>query len=592
MSPGSSPAATSGLFSSPAANVWGWNCFQSLPGITGFFAIYLVLHGLATHAALLLQYGVDKGTGDISMMWVPTGILGPALALIRPRLWPLLLAGAGLTEYAVAWSGTIGTPAATDGHFLSFLTIATLGNLMTATCFATCFRWMSPHANPMMSTRDFTLYILVAIGVVTIFTSTLTTGLIDLNNRLHDMPYNWLLAWQQWWMSDLTTLMVLATPILLLGTVEYERVMSPIRWLEALTLLGLEAVYFGWHFQQSRGSYPLYHAWITIMIVFHLWAVTRFNALMLSLANVIIAVSAFSSASGNSALWDSMTDDPVGKALYIQGFVLGWTLMMGFIMAIFEDRRRAHARELEAEKQLRALDRVEALGTMSAGVAHDFGNLILAIRAYESTIRANITNPSESLQKAMQGLGESAATAQTLIQALLHFGRQDPSDEETGSTDLTHTVQTTCEALTPLIAVKCALRCGIPTGSIIVPISHNNLERVLRNLILNARDAARGQGRIEMRIVLRDQTVDVLVRDNGTGIPADKLDKIFDPFFTTKARGKGTGLGLSVVMGLIQEAGGSVRAESVEGEGTTITLTLPVLETTLSEGCAAESKCC
>lgn len=563
------------------------------PHLFFFIVGYALIHSLLTYLSQELQYGVGKGTGPIALMWLPTGWLAAVLAMLRWKYWLPVILVAGLSESGAYLSRSTETFDNLEIHSLLFLLIALLGNLSTSICFAMIYRWLCPSLNPMHSTRDFLRYLIVCIGLVTVVVSLITNSLIALNNWEFSVDHNWLLAWQQWWMADLSTLLVISTPLLLLGTIEFKQDMPWWRWLEAIMLLMVETLYFCWHFSVPRGSYELYYLWVPIMFSFHVWAVLSFNALMLSLATMIIALSTVYSMVDSTGLWGASTNLTTFNALNAQGFIVGWTFITLFVMTIFEDRNRYFSRQLETEKRLRAMDRIEAIGTMSAGVAHDFGNLVLAIRAYESTIRANLKDPSPALEQAIQGLGESAAAAQTMIQALLRFGRQEQSEgERSSTTDVCAAVTETCESLGPLIASKCHLSSDIPEGSIVVKMEENDLQRMLRNLVLNARDAIGQDGRVVLGVRLQSEMVDVYVQDNGMGIPEEKLEKIFDPFFTTKSRGKGTGLGLSVVQGMVQESGGSIRVESRVGAGTTMHILLPVASTEGVEPEAWRSKSC
>ncbi|WP_428386579.1 sensor histidine kinase [Mucisphaera sp.] len=260
-----------------------------------------------------------------------------------------------------------------------------------------------------------------------------------------------------------------------------------------------------------------------------------------------------------------------------QGFLLPAALTVLLIAVIAADRNRAYLREIETERRMRRLDRVEALGTMAAGIGHDFGNLVLAIRAYHSSLRKLVPGGDERIQKALTGLGDATTSTQTLIESLMTFARQDPVEAEAVSevVDLGEVVREGCEVMEPLLGKRCTLRLQLSEEALEVRAGRDDLLRVLNNLLINARDALSDDGAIEVSAYRVCGEVWLMVRDEGVGMPGATQRRVFDPFFTTRQRGKGTGLGLSVVFGLVQEMDGRVEVSSTEGVGTSMVVVLP-----------------
>jgi two-component system cell cycle sensor histidine kinase/response regulator CckA len=245
------------------------------------------------------------------------------------------------------------------------------------------------------------------------------------------------------------------------------------------------------------------------------------------------------------------------------------------------------ARDMTEQKRLRELvlhaQKMEAVGLMAGGVAHDFNNLLLVMMIHAEMMR-NDCDPSDPQLPSIIEIVESIRRARGLTRQLLAFSYKQPS--EASALNLSAVVS----------GVHSMLRRLLPANIEIVTIAGDDIwsvhadrgqvERVLINLALNARDAMMTGGRFGLEIenrALAERTfglaagdyVALAVSDTGTGIAAEHLGKIFDPFFTTKERGRGTGLGLSMCYSIIGQAAGSLTVESTFGVGTTFLMLLP-----------------
>ena len=249
------------------------------------------------------------------------------------------------------------------------------------------------------------------------------------------------------------------------------------------------------------------------------------------------------------------------------------------------ERQAAESARSELEEQLRHAQKMEAIGRLSGGIAHDFNNLLTAIRGY-----------SELLMKALQGsplqadveeIFNAADRASTLTGQLLAFSRRQILSPEI--VVLNQRVTDMSRMLDRLIGEHIAIDLRLASDLWPVRADAAQLEQVLVNLVLNARDAMPQGGRLAIETSNRDikpkeaqaleiaagPFVELRVRDNGIGIPADVQARIFEPFFTTKPKGAGTGLGLSMVYGFVRQSGGAITVDSAVGEGTTFSLLLP-----------------
>ncbi|GLC25232.1 ATP-binding protein [Roseisolibacter agri] len=246
-------------------------------------------------------------------------------------------------------------------------------------------------------------------------------------------------------------------------------------------------------------------------------------------------------------------------------------------------------REREARERTR---RLEELGHLAGGVAHDFNNLLTVITSYAELLQADAAagaaNPDDAAE-----IRRAASAAAALARRLVAFSRHQPVVPR--RIDLGATVRDAQRLLEPIVGERAELTLDVAPGLPSVLADPGQIEQVLLNLVVNARDALAADDR-DARIVVRTGRRDVdaadvrrvlgaegapgryvtlAVEDSGVGIDEATLARIFEPFFTTKAPDQGTGLGLAVVHGIVRQAGGVVVAESVPGRGTTVTTYWP-----------------
>jgi signal transduction histidine kinase len=241
-------------------------------------------------------------------------------------------------------------------------------------------------------------------------------------------------------------------------------------------------------------------------------------------------------------------------------------------------RREAEASLGEYQQRIQQLERAEALGRMAAGVAHDFRNLLTIILGHGDLLALRADLPAEA-QANVRQLLEAAERGSSLTHELLTFARQSPCAPQ---------VLDPCEVARGLLNIlkftvgpQVELSAQLTAGARVF-MDGSQLERVLLNLVLNARDALPGGGRIE--IVVRDVTegaaksperfVVVEVRDDGVGMSEDVQNRLFEPFYSTKG-GQGSGLGMPIVQQIVTRAGGFLRVASTLGKGTSVQCYLP-----------------
>lgn len=257
------------------------------------------------------------------------------------------------------------------------------------------------------------------------------------------------------------------------------------------------------------------------------------------------------------------------------------------------DRRRL-------EEQLRQSQKMDAIGKLASGVAHDFNNLLTAITGYSQLALQNL-NPDHPLRTELGEIQKAADKAASLTHQLLAFSRKQPAAYKT--IDLNETVVDMQRMLTRIIGSHIDLRTFLAESLGHVKADPDQIGQVILNLIVNARDAMPGGGKLTIETANVDFAEDaplhrgrlrpgpwvlLSVSDSGCGMDAKTQSHIFEPFFTTKEPGKGTGIGLSTVYAIIEQSGGGIWVYSEPSRGTTFKIYLPRVEAGLNE-CSSET---
>jgi len=237
-------------------------------------------------------------------------------------------------------------------------------------------------------------------------------------------------------------------------------------------------------------------------------------------------------------------------------------------------------RERQAmEQRIVQSQRMEAIGQLAGGVAHDFNNILTVITACASFVRDAVRDRTEVLEDVNE-IQAAARRAEALTRQLLAFSRRQMLKPET--VDVNYVVHNLAKTLNRLIGENIHLEILPRATPSNIVVDVHQLEQVLLNLVVNARDAVGEAGTITIatenaaaRSPEEPDWVAISVSDDGIGIPADVRDRIFEPFFTTKAVGKGTGLGLATVLGIVEQSGGRIEVDSVVGAGSTFRICLP-----------------
>jgi PAS domain S-box-containing protein len=237
-------------------------------------------------------------------------------------------------------------------------------------------------------------------------------------------------------------------------------------------------------------------------------------------------------------------------------------------------------KEIQLESRLRQSQKLEALGQLAGGVAHDFNNVLAAISGYAELLHGDLA-ADDPRRADVDEILKAAERATRITRQLLAFSRQQVPAAT--PVDLVGAVRDLSRMLRALLPATIALRVSPETGAPPVEVlaDRSQLEQVVINLTVNARDAmpAGGTLSVEVRTETSPEIADIAVlevRDTGVGMSPEVRAHVFEPFFTTKEPGHGTGLGLATVYGIVRQHSGAIEIASAPGEGTTVTVRLPL----------------
>jgi PAS domain S-box-containing protein len=255
-------------------------------------------------------------------------------------------------------------------------------------------------------------------------------------------------------------------------------------------------------------------------------------------------------------------------------------------------KKHAEAERAQLEAQLRQAQKMEAIGHLTGGIAHDFNNILTSIMGYSVLAGERVADLGDAkLAKYLEQMHVAALRARDLIQQMLTFSRGKRGEPRPLS--LTPLVKESVKLLRSTLPSSIEIQTDLSADVPSVLLDPVQIDQVLLNLCINARDAVSGTGAIRVTVrrvervdhvcascrkpVRGEGLVEISVQDSGCGIPAAITDRIFEPFFSTKEVGKGSGMGLATVHGIVHEHGGHVVLETAIGRGTTFRVLFPPL---------------
>ncbi|MFT4048824.1 MAG: ATP-binding protein [Solirubrobacterales bacterium] len=255
---------------------------------------------------------------------------------------------------------------------------------------------------------------------------------------------------------------------------------------------------------------------------------------------------------------------------------------------LMRERESSILRQAESERLLADRQRIESMGEIAGGVAHDFNNMITVIRGAAQVLRGELTEPGQ--YEHLRMIENAAGSAGELARQLMALGKRQEMSAE--PTDVVERVRAIAEMLGRVLGSSITVEIASDPELPKVFVDRRQLEQVLMNLGLNARDAMPDGGTISITVgadEIDDEYVEdhpwsragsyvrITVADNGVGMDEQTLAQIFEPFFTTRSEDGGTGLGLSVTRAIVEQHGGLVSARSRPGAGSAVSVHLPAL---------------
>jgi signal transduction histidine kinase/ActR/RegA family two-component response regulator len=252
------------------------------------------------------------------------------------------------------------------------------------------------------------------------------------------------------------------------------------------------------------------------------------------------------------------------------------------------EHRRAKEEENKLKAQLLGAQRLEAIGSLAGGIAHDFNNILAAIIGYTELLRCDLPENSKA-QANLEAIYEAGIRAKDLVHQILTFSRQ--SEEEKKPLRISTVIKEALKLLRASLPATIEIRQNLASQSDTVLANPTQIHQVLINLCTNSAQAMREKGGV-LEVSLEDADLDseatasnpdlqpgvhvkLTVRDTGSGIAPEIVERIFDPYFSTREPEQGTGMGLAVVHGIVKSTGGTITVDSKLGEGTAIHVFFP-----------------
>ncbi|MBU1537694.1 PAS domain S-box protein, partial [Myxococcota bacterium] len=286
----------------------------------------------------------------------------------------------------------------------------------------------------------------------------------------------------------------------------------------------------------------------------------------------------------------------IGNGIWVRARVVmlsqnGDTARVMIIATDITEQRKTDEERLRLQNQLNQVHRLESIGRLAGGVAHDFNNMIGAIIGNVELAMTDSELLPAAVVEHLQVAKDAALRSADLTRQLIAFASKQPIAPRV--LDFNRTVQSLLKMLRRLIGENITLNFNPCHDKVCASIDPSQLDQILINLCVNARDAIRGAGEVNLETSLQKvsestaaalglfgagEYIALRVTDTGEGMDSETLSRIFEPFFTTKEAGKGTGLGLATVYGSVKQNGGIITVASELGRGTTFTLYLPRID--------------
>ena len=290
--------------------------------------------------------------------------------------------------------------------------------------------------------------------------------------------------------------------------------------------------------------------------------------------------------SGQTVVWDDEWDTPDGRVLHERTEIpILEQNVCTHVLRVAHDvtgRWRDQEERAALEKKAFQSQKMEAIGTLAGGVAHDFNNILGAVVGKTNVAMSRLP-PDHYAKEPLDDILAACKRAKALVRQLLDFGRPDPGRKL--HVDLGVVVKEVVRLMRSAASAKVRFVVEVPAEGVAVEADPSRLQQVVLNLVTNAAQAIGARaGTVRVSVKSEEGSDDgarkavLLVEDDGCGMTAETMQRIFEPFFTTKEQGEGSGWGLAVAHAAIREMGGSIGVRSVPGQGTTFAVELPEVE--------------
>ena len=259
-------------------------------------------------------------------------------------------------------------------------------------------------------------------------------------------------------------------------------------------------------------------------------------------------------------------------------FQMGGRSLLLAIAHDVTDRLKAEEERRRLENEIRHAEKLESLGGLASGVAHDMNNVLAAILAVTQVLRLKLGGDDPTVPESLDTILRAGNRGRDLVRGLTNFARKDLRGAE--PVDLNQVVQDEADLLSHTLRQKLRLQVDLEPGLPWIMGEPGNLGAALMNLCVNAVDAMAEGGTLTLRTRrLEGDRVELQVEDTGEGMAPEVQERAMEPFYTTKPMGKGTGLGLAMVHGMVKSHGGTLELQSAKGRGTLVSLRFPALQT-------------